>query len=90
MSDGQKQARHTPLGIYDKPKKDPLGLVEIFAVVFTVIWLTGAIFFFVYTADATEDDIDQLRFLMTLLVIFMPVGMFWVCLLYTSPSPRDA
>ena len=76
----QGDARPTPLGIYDKPRPAGVTGVEIAAVALSAIWLVGAIIFFLLRPDDTaprEDD-GGLRFLMTMLTIFMPVAMIWV------------
>ncbi|MFK7836402.1 MAG: hypothetical protein AB8B60_09295 [Sulfitobacter sp.] len=73
-------ARPTALGIYDKPKADAISGIEIAALVLSGIWLLGALFFFLILRDdsAAGDGADSLRFLMTMLAIFMPVAMIWV------------
>lgn len=73
-------ARPTPLGIYDKVKPDVITGIEVAAIALSLIWLLGAGIFFVLTPDeANPDDGSRgLRFLMTMLVIFMPVAMIWV------------
>jgi hypothetical protein len=72
-------ARPTPLGIYDKARPSGISGIEILAVALSAIWLLGCLIFFVFTpqAPAVEGQ-GSLRFLMTMLVIFMPVAMIWV------------
>lgn len=70
------QSRPTPLGLYDKPQQAAITSIELVAIALSVIWLLGsAVFFMTGSAGAGA---DSLRFLMTMLVIFMPVGMIWV------------
>ena len=73
-------ARPTALGIYDKPKPDSITAIEIIALILSAIWLLGALFFFlILRGDGpTGTGADNLRFLMTMLTVFMPVGMIWV------------
>ncbi|MAC80320.1 MAG: hypothetical protein CML66_19885 [Rhodobacteraceae bacterium] len=72
-------ARSTPLGLYDKPRPPQVTGIEITAVVLSVLWLGGALAFFLLgSSGAEEGDVDSLRFLMTMLAIFLPVGMIWV------------
>lgn len=68
----------TPLGIYDRPQVAKVTGIEIFAVGLSFVWLTGAAVFFLVLAPDVAADVDSLRFLMTLLAIFMPVAMIWV------------
>lgn len=73
------KARPTALGIYDKPKPDTITSIEIIAILLSAIWLLGAGAFFLLTDSApAEGDTGGLRFLMTMLAIFMPVAMIWV------------
>ncbi|WP_037969395.1 hypothetical protein [Sulfitobacter noctilucicola] len=73
-------ARPTPLGIYDKPKPDTITSIEIIALTLSGVWLLGAAFFFLILREegTSEDGAQSLRFLMTMLAIFMPVAMIWV------------
>lgn len=76
---GPQAARPTPLGIYDRNKPGGVSGIEITALVVSAIWLLGTTVFFM-TADHPEVPEGQgtLRFLMTMLTIFMPVAMIWV------------
>lgn len=73
-------ARPTPLGIYDKSRPDTITSIEIIAIVLSVLWLLGAAVFFVVLDPETDtqDGANSLRFLMTMLAVFMPVAMIWV------------
>jgi hypothetical protein len=77
---GGISARPTHLGIYDKPKVETITGIEIIALVLSAIWLLGAVFFFLIMKDDSPagDGADSLRFLMTMLAVFMPVAMIWV------------
>ncbi|MDF1855326.1 hypothetical protein [Pseudooceanicola sp.] len=81
----QQQSQPTPLGIYDRPQRNRLSAVEIIAFALSVLWLIGAAVFFVVLVDPESPDgppaglqVDNLRFVMTLLAVFMPVAMIWV------------
>ncbi len=75
----QEHARPTPLGLYDKPEKPGITAIEIIAVLLSLLWLAASVLFFVLMPEiAAEDRFDGLRFIMTLLAIFMPVAMIWV------------
>lgn len=71
--------RPTPLGIYDKARSESITGIEIIAIVLSVLWLLGCLVFFVFLPQppATEGE-GGLRFLMTMLAVFMPVAMIWV------------
>jgi hypothetical protein len=72
-------ARPTPLGIYDRTRPDGISSIEIVALVLSAVWLLGCMIFFVFMeqAPAVEGQ-GGLRFLMTMLAVFMPVAMIWV------------
>ena len=71
-------ARPTPLGLYDKPRAPSVTGIEIAAVLLSLAWLGGAMLFFMLVPGDAGNSVDSLRFLMTMLAIFMPVGMIWV------------
>lgn len=73
-------AKPTPLGIYDKVKPDIITGIEVIAIALSVIWLLGSAIFFIVTPNNSnpDDGTSGLRFLMTMLAIFMPVAMIWV------------
>jgi hypothetical protein len=73
-------ARPTPLGIYDKPKPAGITEIEVIAVALSAVWLLGAGIFFLVASGPAEGEGGSggLRFLMTMLAIFMPVAMIWV------------
>jgi len=71
--------RPTPLGIYDKARPDGITSIEIVAIGLSAIWLLGCAIFFVFIEQTpAEEGQGGLRFLMTMLAIFMPVAMIWV------------
>lgn len=76
---GAHAARTTPLGIYQKAKQDGITGIEITALILSAIWLIGTTIFFM-SADQPElpEGQGSLRFLMTMLAIFLPVAMIWV------------
>ena len=81
METPQPRSRATPLGIYDRPKPESIGSIELIALGLSVVWLLGAaIFFLALPREAVEggSGAGALRFMMTMVSIFMPVGMIWV------------
>ncbi len=84
----QDENEQTPmdLGIYqrfEKPSK--VTVTEVIAISLSAVWLVavGAFFLFV---DRTEEPLDNLRFLMTMLAIFLPVAMIWVAAMAARSS----
>ena len=78
-SAGAGSSRGT-LGLYDRPSPTGITEIEIIALTLSAVWLLGAAIFFlvVGTGDDTGEGTRGLRFLMTMLAIFMPVAMIWV------------
>lgn len=74
------KAHTTSLGIYDKPKQEMITSIEVIAIALSALWLLGAATFFIITPTPPEraEGETGLRFLMTMLAIFMPVAMIWV------------
>ena len=82
MTDPQ-ESRPTPLGIYDRPDQSRVSAIEIIALGLSALWLIGAGLFFLMLPEtpAAEGDgqgLNGLRFMMTMLAIFLPVAMIWV------------
>lgn len=76
----RNQSPQTPLGVYDRPRKDRVTGVEVIALALTAVWLLGtAVFFLVLEPMGmfTESG-GALQFVVVLLAIFMPVAMIWV------------
>ncbi|WP_299610598.1 hypothetical protein [uncultured Tateyamaria sp.] len=72
------QSRPTPLGIYDKPDAGGVTGIEIAALVLTAIWLVGSAAYFILAGDDPAGTGEGLRFLITMLAVFMPIAMIWV------------
>ncbi|MCV2892936.1 hypothetical protein [Lentibacter sp. XHP0401] len=75
------ETRPTPLGIYDRQAAEKITAIEIIALSLSAVWLFGAaIFFLLLPSDAPADETasGSLRFMMTMMAVFMPVGMIWV------------
>ncbi|MCA0870948.1 hypothetical protein LCL97_08935 [Seohaeicola saemankumensis] len=71
-------ARPTPLGIYERPRQPTVTAIEVVAILLSLIWLGAAVVFFFVMPKDTSADVDGLRFLMTMLSVFLPVAMIWV------------
>lgn len=73
MTDTPKQAKSTPLGIYDHTQPGVVSWVEMVAAGLSVFWI------FVSVAYAMLSPSDgYVSFLVTMLAIFLPVAMIWV------------
>ena len=73
------QSRPTPLGIYDRPQSGGVTGIEVTAAALSGIWLIGSAIFFIFQPrpEVPEGE-GGLRFLMTMMIIFLPVAMIWV------------
>ena len=76
----RQSARSTPFGVYSRPNDGGISNIELIAAALSAVWLLGsAIFFLMLPSDQQPDTGGAgLRVLMTMLAIFMPVGMIWV------------
>mgnify|MGYP003646367768 CR=1 FL=1 len=76
----RQPARSTPFGVYTRPEHSAISSIEIVAIALSAVWLLASAIFFLMQAPATPADTADggLRFLMTMLVVFLPVGMIWV------------
>lgn len=77
MSD-ESGSKPTPLGIYEKPSFSGVTGIEVIAVAVSLLWLGGTAIFFLVLGYGDSGEVDTLRFVMTMLAIFMPVAMIWV------------
>lgn len=68
----------TPLGIYDQPPHRSVTGIEVIAIAISLIWLAGAIGIFFLTPTDGAAGFDSIRFMVTMLAVFMPVAMVWV------------
>ena len=72
-------SRPTPLGIYDKPQQATVTSIEVVALILSAFWLLGAAAFFLLSdTGANTTGAEGLRFLITMLAVFMPIAMIWV------------
>jgi hypothetical protein len=76
---GRHDSKFTPLGIYDRTRAAQITSIEVIAIALSLVWLLACgLFFMLLPADDTPDTGGALRFMMTLLAMFMPVAMIWV------------
>lgn len=71
----QEPARHTPLGIYDRPRRPTISGIEMTAIGLSILWLCVSVYLFAFGGANSEGGGG---FLVTMLAIFMPVAMIWV------------
>ena len=74
----QPQKSDLNLGIYERRRRRRrIGVTELIAISLSLLWLTAMGSFFLYTYQS-DQAFDSLRFVMTLLAIFLPVALIWV------------
>lgn len=76
----EEQPKQPPIDLglyrrYEKPAR--ITAAEVIAISLSLIWIAGVGAFFLFTAQSAE-PLDSLRFVMTLLAIFLPVALIWV------------
>ena len=78
MAETEKQ-KPVDLGMLAN-RGDPPGLsrTEVIAAALSVVWLLGVTMFFVLAAGDGTASVDSLRFVMSIIAIFMPVALIWV------------
>ncbi|QTN36663.1 hypothetical protein [Cognatishimia activa] len=72
-----QDSQPTPIGLYSRPNAPSVTGVELVAVALTAVWVAACVVFFVVLEPDTA-GLDSLRFVMTMLAVFMPVAMIWV------------
>ena len=76
---GRNDGKSTPLGIYDRTRAAQITSIEVIAIALSLLWLLGCgLFFLLVPASQVPDEGGALRFMMTMLAMFMPVAMIWV------------
>ncbi|WP_102109049.1 hypothetical protein [Oceaniglobus roseus] len=75
---GAPVERPADLGLYQrKDRGAALGDVEVIAIALSALWLAAtAVLFLVF--GSAEEGPDSLRFVVTILAMFMPVALIWV------------
>ncbi|NDW00382.1 hypothetical protein [Salipiger sp. PrR002] len=69
-------SRSAPIGVYDREEKRGMTGIEIAALVLSALWLVIA-GGYVFTGGSTE-GVGGLRFLLVVMVVFLPIAMIWV------------
>lgn len=77
MSDAN-DSRPTPLGIYDRTQRPQVTGIEVAAAILSVIWLGLAVIVGMNITGDGDTTLSTIRFLVTVLAIFLPVAMIWV------------
>jgi Tfp pilus assembly protein PilX len=76
---GKQDGRSTPPGIYERSRTAQITSIEVIAIALSLLWLLGCgLFFMLAPAGDAPDTGGALRFMMTVLAIFLPVAMIWV------------
>lgn len=78
----QDQKKPIDLGIFSRRgDQSPVSSTEVVAGVLSVIWLLGVSLFFAFVSgdgNGTGAQVDSLRFVITMIAIFMPIALIWV------------
>ncbi len=78
----QEKPKPIDLGIFSRRgDRASISSTEVIAGAVSVVWLVGVTLFFVFASNSNNPSapqIDTNRFVMTLIAIFMPVGLIWV------------
>ncbi|MCF2871215.1 hypothetical protein L0664_09060 [Octadecabacter sp. G9-8] len=79
MADRPNKA-DVPLRAGAQPQGVRVTVIEVIAIVISLIWLVGvALFFLVLPGDGEgAATVDSMRFVMTLMAIFLPIAMVWI------------
>jgi hypothetical protein len=75
-----------PLGLYDRPERPRVSGIEIAAAALSLGWLALAGGFLLIWGDDPGTGVERLRFAMTALALFLPVGMIWVAAMAARAS----
>lgn len=85
----KKTSTQAGLGVFDRPTGRSIRTAEIIAIFLSLIWLVASGMFFwnapAETFGSTESGVT-LRFIMTLMAIFLPVAMIWVAAMAARSS----
>ena len=77
-----KTEEPTDLGIYSRAiERTGMTSTEVIALILSVLWLLGVTLFFTFAGSSGEGgapQVDALRFVMTLIAMFMPIALIWV------------
>lgn len=81
MSESKKQ-EPTDLGIYSRTvERTGMTSTEVIALILSVLWLLGVTLFITFAGGSGAGEapqVDTLRFVMTMIAIFMPIALIWV------------
>ncbi len=79
MADQKRQPPTWELGIHNSKGRSPgVTAAEVIAAVLSLLWIGGVGAFFMFARSSGAPPLDSLRFVMTLMAIFLPVALIWV------------
>ncbi len=81
-----RETSRSPDGPSGKSSADRITAIEIVALILSVIWLVISVVFFLVLEPATGDPGAVLRFVIVLMVVFLPVAMIWVAAISARAS----
>lgn len=71
-------SKSTPVGLYSAKSRKGVTGIEISATILSVVWVIGAGYVFLTLGSSDGSALVTIQTLMTMLAIFLPVGMIWV------------
>ncbi|WP_420862264.1 hypothetical protein [Algirhabdus cladophorae] len=78
MTDPRQNTPLTPgPDLSSRPATQGISAAEIIATLLSIIWLLGALVFFVFIPNS-RDNFNGMQFVTVMLTIFLPVAMIWV------------
>lgn len=77
-----EKPKNIDLGIFSRrSNRPPISSTEVVAGALSIVWILGISLFFAFVSGdggETGAQIDSLRFVITLIAIFMPIALIWV------------
>lgn len=78
MADSQNKSE-AALGVTARPDYAPITTTEVIAGAASLLWFIVAVIYFVtLPAEEGQGGLHSMRFVMTLLAVFLPIAMIWV------------
>ncbi|MEM7296070.1 MAG: hypothetical protein AAF330_05505 [Pseudomonadota bacterium] len=76
----EKPILRPSMGVFDRPRRSRFTVIEVIALVLSLIWLLGSVVFFVGLGGnaLAPEELDRLTFVVTLLAVFLPIALIWV------------
>ncbi|MBS9717490.1 hypothetical protein ACFFUT_15480 [Pseudohalocynthiibacter aestuariivivens] len=74
-----KKDKPINLGIFNSAGEDGITSAELIAIVLSALWIAAVTGFYVFSGDGNDaSGFDSLKFVMTLMSIFLPIAVIWI------------